>query len=81
MIRKLFPDVSFEEYREKRQREHEQRMRECTELDAQLDKLPYKDNIAHVQILGHNRRQCKDWMEINAQWFVFTGFMAGLMGA
>ena len=41
-------------------------MRECTELDAKLDKLPYRDNIPHVQINGHNARKCGDWMEMNA---------------
>ena len=53
-------------------------MRECTELDAKLDKLPYRDNIPHVQINGHNARKCGDWMEMNAQWGIFSGFLIGM---
>ena len=57
--------MTYEDFEEKKQIEHEERMKECTDLDAKLDKLKYRDNIPHVQILGHNRRQCKDWLEIN----------------
>ena len=81
MIRQIFPHVTFEEYKAKKDREHEERMRECTERDAELDKHPYKDFIPHAQILAHNRRQCKDIIEINAQWFLFSGFMVGCMAA
>ena len=44
-FRSLFPDVSFEEFEEKKQREHKERMVECTETDAILDKHPYRDYI------------------------------------
>mmetsp|Transcript_12320 Transcript_12320/g.15696 ORF Transcript_12320/g.15696 Transcript_12320/m.15696 type:complete len:177 (+) Transcript_12320:80-610(+) len=56
-------------------------MLECTEQDARLDTLPYRDNIPHVQILGHNRRQCKDWLEVNVQWGLFSGFITGMLVA
>ena len=45
MLRSIFPHVTYQEYKEKKVREHEHRMRECTETDAVLDAHPYKDFI------------------------------------
>ena len=45
---RFFPHVTYEEFEEKKQREHDARMLACTELDAKLDKHPYRDYIPHA---------------------------------
>ena len=80
-LRSLLPHVTFEEFEEKKQREHHERMVECTERDAKLDQHPYRDFIGHSQINGYNRRQCRDIIELNVQWCVFSGFLMGMVYA
>ena len=69
-------DITWEKFEEKKNREHEERMRETTVLDKQLSEHPYADHIPHTLMAG-SQRQCRDQISKQMQWMVVVGFIFG----
>ena len=71
-------EVSFEEFKAKRDREHEELWRRTQEADKRFMEHPMADFIAQPILGTGNRRQCKDIVEMQFQWQLFVGFLTGL---
>ena len=52
-------------------------MRRATEMDKIFNDHPYADYIPNVIVNGNGRRACRDTIEANFQWGLFSGTFIG----